>query len=172
MGYSLLTFSLSLCPPLLPLFPPSRAPQVCGPPQGSGTMNRHLERREQLKRLSLDSGLPVSQSPTHGLLDWSLSQETDVKECPHVVLMISCCSVDFICLGIFFFCLLQLWPPQWTLSLSHLSKKSIICGGFVTVVVLGSCCHYVFGQCLLVTEYFFQFEVLQVALFCLFIGGG
>ncbi|XP_067439453.1 nck-associated protein 5-like isoform X3 [Thunnus thynnus] len=39
-----------------------QASQVCGPLQGRGTMNRHLERRElkrdQLKRLSLDSSLP------------------------------------------------------------------------------------------------------------------
>ncbi|KAG7236203.1 hypothetical protein INR49_001321, partial [Caranx melampygus] len=34
------------------------ASQVCGSPQGRGTMNRHLERREQLKRLSVDSGVP------------------------------------------------------------------------------------------------------------------
>ncbi|XP_067356812.1 nck-associated protein 5-like isoform X1 [Channa argus] len=32
--------------------------QVCGSLQGKGTMNRHLERREKLKRLALDSGLP------------------------------------------------------------------------------------------------------------------
>ncbi|KAK1876567.1 Nck-associated protein 5, partial [Dissostichus eleginoides] len=31
---------------------------VCGSLQGRGTMNRHLERREQLKRLSVDSNLP------------------------------------------------------------------------------------------------------------------
>uniref|UniRef100_UPI003AAC1F05 nck-associated protein 5-like n=1 Tax=Centroberyx gerrardi TaxID=166262 RepID=UPI003AAC1F05 len=31
--------------------------QVCGSLQGRGTMNRHLERREQLKRLSVESGL-------------------------------------------------------------------------------------------------------------------
>ncbi|KAF3857504.1 hypothetical protein F7725_009363 [Dissostichus mawsoni] len=30
----------------------------CGSLQGRGTMNRHLERREQLKRLSVDSNLP------------------------------------------------------------------------------------------------------------------
>ncbi|KAM9334168.1 nck-associated protein 5-like [Symphorus nematophorus] len=34
------------------------ASQVCESPQGRGIMNRHLERRQHLKRLSLDSGLP------------------------------------------------------------------------------------------------------------------
>ncbi|TNN50723.1 hypothetical protein EYF80_039044 [Liparis tanakae] len=39
-----------------------RASQVCGPPPpppGRPTMNRHLERREHLKRLSLPVSLPV-----------------------------------------------------------------------------------------------------------------
>ncbi|XP_028287880.1 nck-associated protein 5-like isoform X2 [Parambassis ranga] len=36
----------------------AEASQVCGSLQGRRTMNRHLERREQLKRLSLDTGLP------------------------------------------------------------------------------------------------------------------
>lgn len=99
--------SLPLSTPPFP--PPSRASQVCGSPQGRGTMYRHLERREQLKRLSLDSGLPVSQFPTHGLSDWSLSQEADIVECPHFVLLIYCCAMDFIprrkCLRIFQFLL-------------------------------------------------------------------
>ncbi|XP_041834861.1 nck-associated protein 5-like isoform X2 [Melanotaenia boesemani] len=36
----------------------TEASQVCGSLQGRGAMNRHLERREQLKRLSLESSLP------------------------------------------------------------------------------------------------------------------
>ncbi|XP_063734019.1 nck-associated protein 5-like isoform X3 [Eleginops maclovinus] len=36
----------------------SEASQVCGSLRGRGTMNRHLERREQLKTLSVDSNLP------------------------------------------------------------------------------------------------------------------
>ncbi|XP_026157625.1 nck-associated protein 5-like isoform X2 [Mastacembelus armatus] len=36
----------------------AQAYQVCRLPQGQGTMNRHLERREHLKRFSLDSSLP------------------------------------------------------------------------------------------------------------------
>ncbi|XP_041637953.1 nck-associated protein 5-like isoform X2 [Cheilinus undulatus] len=36
----------------------AEASQVCGSLQGRGSMNRHLERREQLKRLSLDSSVP------------------------------------------------------------------------------------------------------------------
>ncbi|KAM4560379.1 nck-associated protein 5-like isoform 3-T3 [Odontesthes bonariensis] len=36
----------------------AEASQVCGSPPGRGATNRHLERREQLKRLSLERSLP------------------------------------------------------------------------------------------------------------------
>uniref|UniRef100_A0A0F8BTS2 Nck-associated protein 5 n=1 Tax=Larimichthys crocea TaxID=215358 RepID=A0A0F8BTS2_LARCR len=35
-----------------------KASQVCESPEGRRAMNRHLERREHLKRLSLDSSIP------------------------------------------------------------------------------------------------------------------
>lgn len=57
-------FLFSFFLPLLPFLLPSRASQVCGSLQGKRTTNSLLKRTEKLKRLTDDSRLLVSQSPT------------------------------------------------------------------------------------------------------------